>query len=391
MSGLASADGANGVASTKEPGPASRPAARLGQADLIRAVALLLVVVIHCDAWPRQQGGFASVLYPELDLLARVSLPLFLVLSGVLLAYRHDGSRPDPGFLIRRLRRTLAPWLIWAVIYFGATVAFTGMSADPRQSWGWWAGGAGHLYFLILLPQLYLMFLVWPKGRTGSAVALVASLVVQVGLQLARVLLPLHGGLGTALLLNYGFEEAPFWVGYFGLGIFFGLRLTQLGKPSVLLWAALPAAAAAALLLSAGLPGRIANHWGPWVGGTGAFLRPSLLLLTAVVFLSLWQSAPWILSRGGAWLNRLSQALSRHSLGIYILHPLVLFGVGPLLRAAPGPLTLDQSLPGSLLPFSLLIISVTGVAWAATRVLTRSRFTAWAVGEVAPRLGTRPA
>jgi peptidoglycan/LPS O-acetylase OafA/YrhL len=59
-------------------------------------VAPLMVVVIHCVPWP-QQGGFASVLYPELGLLAPVSVPLFVILSGVLLAYRRDAAGAAPG------------------------------------------------------------------------------------------------------------------------------------------------------------------------------------------------------------------------------------------------------------------------------------------------------
>ena len=55
-----------------------------------------MVVVIHCVPWP-QQGGFASVLYPELGLLAPVSVPLFVILSGVLLAYRRDAAGAAPG------------------------------------------------------------------------------------------------------------------------------------------------------------------------------------------------------------------------------------------------------------------------------------------------------
>ena len=67
------------------PGP--RTVARLREADLVRAAAAVLVVVIHCLPWPAQSQGLAHTVYPEAGLLARVSVPLFVVLSGLLLAH----------------------------------------------------------------------------------------------------------------------------------------------------------------------------------------------------------------------------------------------------------------------------------------------------------------
>lgn len=359
------------------PGP--RPG-RLEQADLVRAAATLLVVAIHCLAWPAQARGAAATVYPAAGLLARVSVPLFVVLSGLLLAHAHPRIRSPGQFWSRRLRRTLVPWALWAGIYFGLTVGFQGMSPLPSQSWGWWAGGAGHLYFLLLIPQLYLLYLLWPKSGWGVWLALGGALAMQLGVQLARVLLPVHGGWEGAATLNYGFEEAPFWVGYFALGITLGLHQGRLPQALRSGWlaAALTGASAAVLLL--GLTGTVATHWGPWVNGTGGFLRPSLVLLTAAVFLDLWLLEPRLRAWAGERFSAPVRSLSRNSLGVYIIHPALLLALGPLLEVANRPLSLREPLPTSLLPLSLLLAAATSLAWAASSLLGRSRVAAWTVG-----------
>ena len=364
--------------------PGERPDGLI-QADWVRAAAAVLVVVIHCAPWPSHATPAAQALYSDIDLLARVSVPLFVVISGLLLALHYPRIDSPVRFWQRRLKRTLLPWVLWAAIFFALTVGTGGMSADPAQSWGWWTGGAGHLFFLILIPQLYLLYLIWPESHRGSTWALLISVAVQLTLQLARVWLPIHGGWGKILLLDYGYEEAPLWVGYFGLGVFLGLRAGRLPRPSHFRWLAAPLTVGAALLLLAGLPGKIAVNWGPWVHGTGAFLRPSLLLLTAVVLYDIWAVAPAANKLGGALVRRAVHGLSQNSLGIYIVHPIWLLGAGPLLEVMPRPLSLQEALPWSLLPMALLVLSSTAFGVAGASALAKTRYTAWAVGRTASR------
>jgi surface polysaccharide O-acyltransferase-like enzyme len=364
------------------PKPAPPRVARLPEADLVRAAAAVLVVVIHCIPWPAQNHGLAHTVYPDAGLLARVSVPLFVVLSGILLAHSDRYRAPTPAreFWGRRLRRTLLPWVPWAVIYFVLTVRFQGMAPLPTQSWGWWTGGAGHLYFLLLIPQLYLLYRFWPKSARGATAAMGVALGVQLAAQLARVLLPFHGGWGQILMLDYGFEEAPFWVGYFGVGIVLGLRPEWRRSLARRGWVAAAVTVPAAMLLLAGLPGRAAAHWGAWVGGTGAFLRPSLVLLTVVVFADLWALAPHLRRWMGPAVHRSVRSLSRNSLGVYIIHPAFLLASGPLLEIAPRPFSLQEPFPESLLPLSLLVTSSTVLGWSASALLARWRLTGWTVG-----------
>ena len=372
------------------PGPVRQDGGRLIQADLVRALAAALVVVIHCAPWPSHATTGAASVYGALSLASRVSVPLFVVLSGMMLAYTRRLGTGRSGFWTRRLRRSLLPWVPWALIYFALTVAFQGMSPAPSQSWGWWTGGAGHLYFLILIPQFYLLFLVWPRGTRGCLAAAAVAVIVQVSLQLLRVVLPIHGGVGQVVLLDYGFEEAPFWVGYFAIGVIFGLHPEWLGRGGRWRWAILPAGAGAVALLFAGLPSRIAQNWGPWVRGTGGFLRPSLLLLTVLVLYGTWTVAPILVGPVAGVRSRLTRTLSSNSLGIYIIHPAFLLGAGPLLEVTPWPMSLQERLPWSLLPFAALVLGAIAFGWGMTRILSSFRATAWAVGTSGSKLGGDP-
>ncbi len=354
---------------------------RSGAADLIRAVAVVLVVLIHAASWanPSGEGG---PFYSDLMLLARVALPLFVILSGYLLGRSWLVRGADQRFWWRRIRRTLLPWTAWAVVYFWATVGLTGMSPDPARTWGWWAGGAGHLYFLLLIPQLYLLMLLWPRGGRRATVALAACLLIQVGLQLTRVMVAPASPVG-AVLLNYGFEFGPLWIGYFALGLWAAPRLRELRWPlwgGAVTWCAVLLSSALLLVDPLGL---VARSWGPWVGGTGGFLRPSLLPLSVSLWLGLWWAAPRLLNPRRGQLGRGVESVSRHALGIYIIHPLFLFGLGPLLEDTPRPLNLHQTWPGSLLPVLVLAAFALGAAWASSALLQRFRPTAWAIGEPA--------
>ncbi len=367
---------------------AQRPPPRRFEPDLVRVVALLLVVVIHATPWP-QRAGAAGPFYSGLALWSRSSVPLFVVLSGVLLAPSSERRVNGAAFWGRRLSRTLLPWIPWAVLYFAVEVVFRGLSPSPQGNWDWWAGGAGHLYFLLLIPQLYCLLLIWPRSERGRTVALAIAIAVQLALQLVRVLIRLPPP-GNDLTLNFGFELAPFWVGYFALGIWAGPRLRRLSGGLSAWTVCLGAMVAASALLFWAPLGPVARDWGPWVRGTGAFLRPALLPLTASLTALLWLGGRR-LADSAVWLRTAVASAGRHALGIYIVHPLALLALGTVLQRLGGPLALEQGLPGSLLPFALLVAFALAVGWAATHFLASFRYSAWTVGEAAEHRPGAPA
>jgi peptidoglycan/LPS O-acetylase OafA/YrhL len=106
--------------------------------------------------------------------------------------------------------------------------------------------------------------------------------------------------------------------------------------------------------------------------GNGAYLWPSRLPQTITWCLAALAAGARVDPRLGVW--RPVRALSRHSLGIFLLHPLFLDLLGPHTAALPGPVRVP-----------LLLAASFGAAYVLVRLLALNRRTAAAIGEEPPR------
>src|SRR5262249_5849908 len=137
----------------------------IDEIDLVRVVALLAVVAIHVGAWvvwsttPPSADPTAALVG-----VARFSVPTFVVLSGLVLYRGHGGRRRLPlSFIRRRLSRVVVPWLCWAPVFIVAALAEGKLDADVGAVLRNLVLGPGHLYFLVLIAQLYVVMLVAPR------------------------------------------------------------------------------------------------------------------------------------------------------------------------------------------------------------------------------------
>lgn len=86
-------------------------------ADWVRVVATYLVIVIHMSAgilidW-QHHTSFSWWAAHSYDSIARVAVPLFVMLSGCLLLSK---AEPLSVFIFKRVRRVVFPWLWWVVV-----------------------------------------------------------------------------------------------------------------------------------------------------------------------------------------------------------------------------------------------------------------------------------
>jgi hypothetical protein len=160
-----------------------------------------------------------------LDVLARLLVPSFIVLTGVVLALK-SALRPDEPsqFLQRRLTRIGIPWLVWAAVWMLVWMVIpplrAGLSVEgPLDLIDDVLAGPGYLYFLLLILQLSLLFAFFPTHPVGRPVALMGGIVVQVAFTIFRV-------------VDHGYELFPGWIGFFAAGVFFGSGGRQLLEPS---------------------------------------------------------------------------------------------------------------------------------------------------------------
>ena len=128
--------------------------------DLIRVVAIFLVVMIHVSGqvttrWAEIPADkwFIGNIYGG---VARVAVPLFFMISGYLLLPRTESLR---AFYTKRMTRILIPFVVWSLIYLGwycwnhATVCTPSFVGDLLFVQGTYY----HLWFLYSLVSIYLI------------------------------------------------------------------------------------------------------------------------------------------------------------------------------------------------------------------------------------------
>ena len=129
-------------------------------ADLIRAVAIFLVVMIHVsgqltNAWgkiPTEQWIIADI-YGG---IARIAVPLFFMISGYLLLPRSERLGV---FYSKRMTRILIPFVVWSLIYLGWYCGNHAGACTPSFVWDLLLvqGAYYHLWFLYSIISIYLI------------------------------------------------------------------------------------------------------------------------------------------------------------------------------------------------------------------------------------------
>jgi len=338
---------------------ADRGRPRLAGSDAIRVVAVVGVVMIHASAWaPSREQDFAA-----LNLASRFSVPVFMVLTGVVLGYQYLERPLGAGFVRRRAARTVVPWLIWMPLYVLFDVfVISSVRQTPASVYTWVNQGAGHLWYLLLIPQLYILFAVWPRRRAWLLVG--PAFALQTALCVLRVYGPLPSDLLQQIVLLHGHLLFPFWIGYFALGVAAGRSIrpgANIPHRRILAAAAAIAAMGSGyLLLNITFAGA---QYRDSLRGTGAFLNPVLpLFALSVAGLALLTLPP--LLRRVAALGRACRELSDLSLGVYIIHPVPLFWLGIWLRPY-----ISQPTPFSFLPFCAIVVLAIAGGAVATRLI----------------------
>lgn len=343
----------------------------IDEIEFVRAVALLAVISIHAGAWvvwsttPPSSDPTAALVG-----LARFSVPAFVVLSGLVLYRGHLGRPRWPlAFIQRRLSRVMLPWLCWAPVFVAAALVEGKLDADVGAVLRNLVLGPGHLYFLVLIAQLYLVMLVAPRQRRPLLLFTIAALGLQVGFEVARTTHPGFPGPAGWVWAHAAPELAPFWIGYFALGWVAGAEYDRLRR----LHRFWPLALAAATLAAGGflLSSRLVPADDPRQG-MNVFLWPSLVPLAVALTLALVWAGSALRPRFEPFWPAVRR-LSRHSLGIYIAHVLLLPAYGEATWSVPA-----------LARIPLLIALSMASSYVVVAALARTRLGAAAVGEAPP-------
>jgi surface polysaccharide O-acyltransferase-like enzyme len=300
--------------------PARRPI--VYWADLIRVLAIYLVVIIHTsgqltNAWgtvPLAQWVMADV-YGG---IARVGVPLFFMLSGYLLLPRTESLRDFYG---KRVLKIVIPFVVWSIIYISidcagkpgvCTFSYLRPYILLQKSFF-------HLWFLYTLLGIYL---VMPALRLMirpgmSTTVLWYLLVLWMLFQPVRTLMDqfLHWDLNINSQLSVGFLP------YFFLGYLLGeIPLT---RRRLTLAAILFAASALVVIVGTYLMTRSSGRFN---GYFYDYLTIGVIPETAAAFLLLRRLSD-VGFLASERFHTLMRTVAGSTFGLYLVHVLILWGL----------------------------------------------------------------
>lgn len=129
----------------------------------MRFIACLAVMIVHISATGVTDyihGSFPHIVMTLLNRSLKFTTPIFIFLSGVtgFYGYRNKEFKYFE-FIYKRLTRVLIPYLFWCVIYYFVYIKFGFYGFDFRFFLKNVVQGtmSYHLYFVIIITQLYLM------------------------------------------------------------------------------------------------------------------------------------------------------------------------------------------------------------------------------------------
>jgi surface polysaccharide O-acyltransferase-like enzyme len=307
------------------------------EVEYLRGFAALAVIAVHVSMnYTRISGvNLLALVNVAVYVVAHFAVPVFIFISGWVLGARYSGEYSIRDFYRRRTRTILLPYLFFTALYLLVTVegtfGFAGVPAPGRVVEALLLGTAAyHLWFFVLIIQLYLLFPLIARGydrfdRGGAAFFLLLSLLFfqilwNVGAHLAGA----YAGTEWYTVLIRVFPSHLF---YFVLGIYvarhtdrFRSQLRSLSPAGVL------AAAGAGALLLGGMWAAAVLRYGSLSGATLSvfciyrILEPFYYVpVIAVLVLAAWR----LEGRGGRPAGA-SRSFGEHSYGIYLVHPLII-------------------------------------------------------------------
>ncbi|MBV9793486.1 MAG: acyltransferase [Actinobacteria bacterium] len=370
----------------------SRPHA--AELDVVRPVASVLVILTHAMQMFAATG---SIFYGAITLESQASRHVFFFVSALVLTWQaYQRPRWSPWrFWGRRGLIIVVPYALWVLIYWA--VGLAGLHGDtiPGHAGSLLANvksagmqlitGPGHLYFVFVLMQFYLVFplllALLQRAQRWHWAILGASLAVQLVVTFA-----LHYGHWTwSPWYDLGStRQLSSYVFYLVAGAVIGAHL-----PAVRAWIWrhrwLVLIAAVAIILAVEAWYGLTVHSGQSATGTADPFSPEAIASYTGTFALLWMiGAFWAnwsrgrpgrrASRSDGRLSRLVRTTSDNSYGVYLSHIVFLDILA----------TLGLSRLNAHLPWPVTVLIAVLVAWTAASLLTvtlaRTPLSRWLTG-----------
>ena len=290
--------------------------------DWVRALTILSVVAVHAIRF-----GLVPV-YPKsgslIQLLFQFGRVSFMIVTGFIIAYQYHDRRPQwSTFFQRRAKSSLVPYLIWLAVFLSFSVPVWPAAAFLRHFGRVLLTGNGHLYYLIITFQMYLLApgLVFILRRAEKYIAWFGAVAIAWELFSWTMAGYGHqGGWAPSLWVST-------YVGYFVLGGVIGFSWNN-----VRLWLNAHRA-----IVALGFPalwmGLTATFFGDlqWFGGLSvatSMFQPISALYCVALTMTLMASGAWFEEVRSQWkgLGSTIGIVADASFGIYLIHPIFVHG-----------------------------------------------------------------
>ncbi len=283
--------------------------------DLLRVVAILLVITAH--ALP---GDMEQRLWK--DLPGNVSIGAFFVLSGVLLL---PVTESVGAFFRKRLKRVFVPLAIWSVVYavvyylqgerdmLATAKSFRDILFHAVFPPGWFCYAIGGIYLFAPVISPWLR-----KAGRRQLEAYLMVWLVSLNMPFFGVFTEISAGLFAMFYNCLGYCVMGVYLVYYGIP----------RPPSWKLW--LPALL---LLVAYPLYTRVHNGWGAYSDAFYATPNCTEAFFGILMFILFWQMfGGWKQtnlkpSKAGKVLDKVLRELSLDSFGVYLIHWLFIFHI----------------------------------------------------------------
>ncbi|GEM_PF-1934226 len=286
--------------------------------DYLRAAACLLVVVIHTTSRYLVEPGREAyrLLFSGLNTFAGSAVAVFIFISGVALTLRYHQQILEWGpFVKRRLRRILWPFILWSLFYLVVINRGLWITYGPLSLAGTFLGfSMYHLYYIVIILQLYLIYPLLLRLHQKLPYGWLPVLFFLLGIWFEKQTVMVGPWRITdRLCLTYG--------GYFSLGIYAGLvwpRWRQvLGKARswlFILW----------IILGTMATIQVFTQFSPWYADMNLLGGYRYMIFAVASILWLSTAADSLSEKEWPELGKKLKGISRLSLDIYFVHPLLL-------------------------------------------------------------------
>ena len=275
--------------------------------DYLRVILAFFVVAIHADTITSSPsnylGGTSWWLAATINSLGRVSVPLFIMLSGAL-ALNPISKVKTTSSILQRLG---IPLLFWTACYYLWNVFYLHNS---------FSYSVGHLYYLFIALGLGL---VTPYLRNHPNLLRIRYGLILLGISISIDIIHFLTGWG-----NFFFSMPILWtlyLGYYILGFSWQYKISQIIAYLSILFLAV----CGAYSLYIGNWSNIHGSSAWWIVPAGNYYWSHFAPNIVISVIAIWSMVNSLRFRiGNLSINRLVASLGSATYGIYLVHPFVL-------------------------------------------------------------------